>query len=71
MFRRFETFDIKKFLKIDPGKPIIKIRFWEKFTPILLQALKPSNITSGFKTTGIYSLRPKTIPEKKNKQFYL
>ena len=52
-----------KILAYSPRRVITKSRFGHLCTPAYNQALTISNITSGFRATGIYPFNPAAIPE--------
>ena len=53
-----------KYLFANPNKVITKFQFSELFAKAWSQGMTVSNITSGFRTTGVYSFNPKAVLDK-------
>lgn len=63
----FETFwDEQVLLYLDQTShdDITKARFGKIFSPVWDKVMKPENVKSGFKGTGIYPFNPNVIPEQ-------
>ncbi|XP_063633730.1 uncharacterized protein LOC134804559 [Cydia splendana] len=66
VYRSFEHHwdaEVLLFLDQNPDKKITKARFNVILTNVWSKCMTHSNITSGFKATGLYPLNPQAIPE--------
>ena len=66
VFRSFEHYwdvEVLKYWHTHPDRVITKARFGSICTPAYNKALSITNISNGFRTTGIYPFDPTAIPE--------
>ena len=66
VFRSFEHYwnvEVLKYWRTHPDHVITKARFGSICTPAYNKALSLTNISNGFRTTGIYPFDPTAIPE--------
>ena len=54
----------RKYLFANPNKVITKFQFSELFAKAWSQGMTVANITSGFRTTGVYPFNPKAVLDK-------
>ena len=67
VFRSFEHYwdtEVLKYWRQFPDRSVTKERFGSLFTPVWNKALTIGNITSGFRSTGIYPFDPTVIPDE-------
>lgn len=66
VFRSFEYHwddELQRYWSLNPGRKLTKSSFGNVFSKVWPKATTPSNVSAGFRATGIYPFDPTIIPE--------